>query len=218
MITTIIIAVTCIISFLGFSNKTWVEKLIFSPPAVKSGQWYRLFTYGFLHADWTHLIFNMFSFYIFGREIEKVFLSVFGNQFGMILFVLMYSLGLFVSIFPTYLKEKDNYLYRGLGASGAVSAIVFAFILIYPMSYMGLFFIPIYLPAFLFGFIYIIISIYLDKNQSGNINHLAHITGGIFGIIFMFLAFMIFAHINVFAMFIDNIQITSIKDLIRFGY
>jgi membrane associated rhomboid family serine protease len=218
MITTIIIAVTCIISFLGFSNKTWVEKLIFSPPAVKSGQWYRLFTYGFLHADWTHLIFNMFSLYIFGREIEKVFRSVFGNQFGLILFVLMYLLGLVVSIFPTYLKEKDNYLYRGLGASGAVSAVVFASILIYPMSYMGLLFIPIYVPAFLFGFIFIVISIYLDKNQSGNINHLAHIVGGIYGIVFMFLAFMIFAHINVFSLFIDNIQITSIKDLIRFGY
>ena len=77
---------------------------------------------------------------------------------------------------------------------------------------MGLHFIPLYAPAFIFGFIYIVISIYLDKNQSANINHLAHIIGCIYGIVFMFLAFMIFAHINVFALFIDNIQITFIKD------
>lgn len=218
MITIIIIAITSIISYIGFNNSTLVEKYIFYPQAIKNKQAYRFITYGFLHADLSHLFFNMFALYLFGTEIEKVFKAVFGEGAGIFLYILLYLFGLIFSILPTWLKERNNYRYRSLGASGAVSALVFAYILIYPMNFMGIIFIPIFLPAFIFGIIFVLTSIYLDKKQYGNVNHSAHIAGGLFGIIFMFVVFNIFADINVFSYFIESIQLTSIKDLIHFGY
>lgn len=218
MVTIIIIAITAIVSYMAFNNSDLVQKYIFYPPAIKNNQWYRFITYGFLHADFSHLIFNMFALYLFGTAIELVFKDTFGNTTGIILYVALYIAGLIFSILPTYLKEKDNDLYRSLGASGAVSAIVFAYILVYPMNFMGIMFVPIFLPAFIFGIIYVVVSIYLDKKQNGNVNHSAHIAGGAFGIVFMFVVFKTFADINIFSWFIQNIRITSISDFIHFGY
>jgi len=218
MVTIIIIVITAIISYTAFNNSTLVQKYIFYPAAIKNKQWYRFITYGFLHADLSHLIFNMFALYLFGTEIEKVFKDVFGPAFGIILYILLYFTGLIFSILPTYFKEKENAYYSSLGASGSVSAIVFAYILVYPMNFMGIIFIPVFLPAFIFGIIYVVTSIYLEKNQNGNINHLAHVTGGIYGIVFMFIVFKLFAGMNIFYYFIQNIQISSVKDLIHFGY
>jgi len=218
MVTIIIIAVTAFISYSAFNNNSLVEKYIFYPPAIKDKQWYRFITYGFLHADWSHLIFNMFALYLFGSAIEQVFMETFGDKMGILFYILLYFSGLIISILPTYIKEKNNSWYRSLGASGAVSAIVFAYILVYPMNFMGIIFIPVFLPAFIFGIIYVVTSIYLEKQQNGNINHLAHVTGGIYGIVFMFVVFISFANINIFHWFVDNIQISSIRDLIHFGY
>lgn len=218
MVTIIIIAITAIVSYMAFNNSDLVQKYIFYPPAIKNNQWYRFITYGFLHADFSHLIFNMFALYLFGTEIELVFKDTFGNQIGIILFIVLYISGLIFSILPTYFKEHNSSSYRSLGASGAVSAIVFAYILVYPMNFMGIMFIPVFLPAFIFGIIYVVISIYFEKKQNGNINHLAHIAGGVFGIVFMFSAFKVFADINIFSWFIQNIHITSVRDFIHFGY
>lgn len=218
MITIIIIAITAVISYVAFNNSSIVDKYIFYPPAIKNKQWYRFLTYGVLHADLSHLFFNMFAMYLFGTEIEKVFNDVFGTGLGGFLYVMLYLLGLVFSILPTWFKEKENPYYRSLGASGAVSAIVFAYILVYPMNFMGIMFIPVYLPAFIFGIIYVVTSVYLEKQQSGNVNHLAHVAGGIFGVVFMFVVFRIFAGLNIFYFFVQNIQISSFKDLIHFGY
>lgn len=218
MITIIIIAITAVISYVAFNNSSIVDKYIFYPPAIKNKQWYRFLTYGVLHADLPHLFFNMFAMYLFGTEIEKVFNDVFGTGLGGFLYVMLYLLGLVFSILPTWTKEKENPYYRSLGASGAVSAIVFAYILVYPMNFMGIMFIPVYLPAFIFGIIYVVTSVYLEKQQSGNVNHLAHVAGGIFGVVFMFVVFRIFAGLNIFYFFVQNIQISSFKDLIHFGY
>lgn len=218
MITIIIIALTAIVSYLAFNNNSIFDKYIFYPPAIKNKQWYRFISYGVLHADLSHLIFNMFALYLFGSEIEKVFNDVFGIGLGGFLYVLLYLLGLFFSILPTWFKEKDNAYYRGLGASGAVSALVFSYILVYPMNFMGIIFIPIFLPAFIFGIIYVVASIYLEKTQNGTINHSAHVTGGMFGVVFMFFVFKAFAGINIFYYFVQNIQISSFRDLIQFGY
>lgn len=218
MITIIIIAITAVISYVAFNNSSIVDKYIFYPPAIKNKQWYRFLTYGVLHADLPHLFFNMFAMYLFGTEIEKVFNDVFGTGLGGFLYVMLYLLGLVFSILPTWFKEKENPYYRSLGASGAVSAIVFAYILVYPMNFMGIMFIPVYLPAFIFGIIYVVTSVYLEKQQSGNINHLAHVAGGIFGVVFMFVVFRVFAGLNIFYFFVQNIQISSFKDLIHFGY
>ncbi|MGC3979320.1 MAG: rhomboid family intramembrane serine protease [Paludibacteraceae bacterium] len=218
MVTLTIIVVTSIISFVAFYSKALVENFIFIPSAANKGQWYRFITHGLLHADLGHLFFNMFALYLFGVEIERVFCDVFGDGKGKLFYVLLYLTSLIVAILPTYFKQKYNYDYRSLGASGGVSAIVFAYILVYPMSFMGIVFVPVFLPAFLFGIIYIAVSIYLDKKQSQNINHLAHITGGIYGIVYIFIVFLVFARINLFSFFIQNIHISSVNDLIRFGY
>ncbi len=218
MVTIIIIAITSIISYTAFNNSSLVDKYIFYPPSIKNNQWYRFITYGFLHADFSHLLFNMFALYLFGTAIELVFKDTFGGLNGVVLYVVLYISGLIFSILPTYFREKDNEYYRSLGASGAVSAIVFAYILVYPMNFMGIIFIPVFLPAFIFGIIYVVFSVYLEKKQSGNINHLAHLAGGLFGIVFMFVAFKTFADINIFMWFIQNIEISNFRDLIHFGY
>lgn len=218
MITTIIIILTALISIKAFKDIELMGKLIFHPPAVKKDSWYRLFTYGVVHADYTHLIFNMFTLYFFGIEIERVFKTVLGQTTGSFSYVLLYISALLISILPTYFKQKDNTSYYGLGASGAVSAIIFAYVLINPMNFMGIMFIPIMLPAFLFGFIFILISTLLEKKQTGGINHSAHITGGIYGILYMVAVFFIFADINLVNSFITQIKIDSISDLFHFGF
>lgn len=217
MITITIIILTSLISYQAFKDYSIADKLIFQPAVVRDGEWYRLITYGLLHADLTHLIFNMFTFYLFGRTIESFFKSSLGFIPGSIAFILLYLGGLLFSILPTYLKEKDNYYYKGLGASGAVSAVVFAFILIFPMSLMGILFIPIRLPAFLFGFIFVFISMYLDKNQVGGINHSAHVAGGLFGVVMTTAVFLVLLQNNLLVAFLHKIQITSLSQLIYFG-
>ena len=132
-----------------------MDDLIFYPPAVsKRNQWYRFFTCGFIHADWGHLLFNMYALYLFGAGqrkdgVEYIFKSVFAEK-GTILYLIMYIAALGVCLLPTYIKNKDNYHYRSLGASGAVSAVVFAYMMFDPMRGMGLIFLPIYIPVFLF--------------------------------------------------------------------
>ena len=218
MITFLIIGITVLISIAAFSNYSLMDKFIFRPAESGSGRWYRFFTYGVLHADYTHLIFNMFTLYFFGGDIERTFKTTFGEQAGVFFYLLLYVTALPISIFPTYLKQKSNTNYRGLGASGAVSAIIFAYILINPMNFMGILFIPVWLPAFLFGTIFLLISVSLDKKQSKGINHSAHITGGLYGIVFMVTVFIAFANINLISEFADKVKIDSINDLIRIGY
>ena len=209
MITLAIIIITALISYQAFSNYHIADKLIFQPASVRDGEWYRLFTYGVLHADFTHLLFNMFTLYLFGSYIENMFKLQLGFRQGSIAFILLYVGGLFFSILPTYFKEKNNYYYKGLGASGAVSAMVFAYILINPMNFMGILFIPIMLPAFLFGFIFVFISMYLDKKEVGGINHSAHIIGGLFGVIFTAVLFFVMSDVNLLLQFKHVFDVTT---------
>lgn len=216
-ITTIIIIITVLVSIGGFSNQKIIDDLIFYPPAVSGrNQWYRFITCGLIHADWGHLVFNMLALYLFGRNLEVYFSQIFGGT-GKLIYLLMYVTALAVSVVPTYLKHKDNYQYRSLGASGAVSAVVFACILFDPITGIGLFFIPIYIAGFLFGFLYLLISYYLDRKGGGHINHSAHIYGALYGVAFTILAASLFSPYPVLAAFIDQIQNTDPKDFIHFG-
>lgn len=184
-ITIAIILITCVVSFTAFSNEKITNDLIFYPPAVSNqNQWYRFITSGFIHADIMHLAFNMFTFYFFGDPVEKAFLSIYGGM-GKLFFALLYLASLVACLLPTYLQHKDNYYYRSLGASGAVSAVLFAGILLFPTMGIRIFPIPFSIPAFIFGPIYLILSAYLAKKGQGNINHSAHIWGAIFGVIFL---------------------------------
>jgi membrane associated rhomboid family serine protease len=187
-ITLIIIIITCIVSLLAFNNQRITEDLIFYPPAItNNNQWYRFLSCGLIHADAGHLIFNMLSLYMFGRFVEVQFISIFGES-GRWLYLLMYVLALAVSLLPTYFKNRENYYYRSLGASGAVSAVVFAGLMIAPYVEVGLFLIPPIIPGFIFGPLYLLISFYLDRRGGGNINHSAHIWGAVFGIVFIIVA------------------------------
>lgn len=184
-VTLIILLLTCVISFTAFSNQRVIDDLIFYPPAISQrNQWYRFITCGFIHADFMHLAFNMYTFYLFGGMVEDAFTSIYGES-GKILYAVLYFTSLVVCLLPTYFQHKDNYHYRSLGASGAVSAVIFIGVFLNPTMGMGIFPIPFHIPAFIFGPLYLVISFYLAKKGGGNINHSAHIWGAIYGIVFL---------------------------------
>lgn len=193
-----------------------MDKLIFYPPAVtKHNEYYRFLSCGFIHADIPHLIFNMYALYLFGEGanhdgVEHWFLRLFGNM-GNTLYVLMYILALVVCLIPTFYRHKDNYYYKSLGASGAVSAIVFAYIFLEPLRGVGLIFIPVFIPGFLFGIIYLVISYLLGRNGRGHINHSAHIWGALFGIVFLIVCSKLYSTYPVLDNFIDAVKHTDYR-------
>ena len=215
-ITVIIIAATSIISLMAFNNRNLMDQFIFYPPAVRRGQIYRFFSCGLIHADWGHLIFNMISLYLFGEIVEMKFVEAFGRM-GKLVYLGMYILALAASVIPTYINNKDNYHYRSLGASGAVSAVIFAGILFFPLLPLGLFFIPIYVAGFVFGIIYLLVSGWLDKRGDSNINHSAHIFGALFGIGFTIIACEAFSDSEVLKSFVFQIRNMDPSRIITFG-
>jgi membrane associated rhomboid family serine protease len=187
-VTLVIIIVTVIVSMMAFNNRQLMDKLIFYPPAIsRNKQWYRFFSCGFIHADTAHLIFNMLSLFFFGEGVEKKFTEIF-HENGWWLYLLLYLSALYFSLLPTYRKHKEDAYYRSLGASGAVSAVLFAAFLLEPTLGVMIFFIPIPIPAFIFGPLYLIISSYMDRKGGDNINHSAHIFGALYGIAFVIIA------------------------------
>lgn len=184
-VTVVILVITCVVSFVAFSNHDLINKLIFYPPAINHDkQWYRFFTCGLIHADIGHLAFNMISLFLFGEMVEKAFEQIFDSN-GELLYIIMYVSALAVCLLPTYTKQKENYSYRSLGASGAVSAVVFAGILLFPLNRIGILFIPPVIPGYIFGPIYLIASVYMGKKGGDNINHSAHFWGALYGIAFV---------------------------------
>lgn len=184
-ITLIIVILTSLISFTAFSNMKMMEDLIFYPPAVsKRNQYYRFVTCGLIHADWGHLIFNMLALYLFGKEVERAFEEIIGTG-GRYIYLLMYVSALIISLLPTYFKNKENYHYKSLGASGAVSAVIFAGLMLAPETEVFIFFIPIPIPGFIFAPLYLLISALLDRRGKDNINHSAHIWGAVYGLAFV---------------------------------
>lgn len=176
-----IVAVTVLVSWMAFNNPRLAERLILWPPAIDRGKQYdRLITHGFIHADWMHLLFNMITLWSFGGAME----TFFAERIGIIGYVLFYLSAIVVAILPTYMRHRHDAGYRSLGASGAVSAVLFAFILLDPWSGIYLFLIPIPIPAFVFAALYVGYSIWMDKRGGDNINHSAHLYGAAYGIMF----------------------------------
>lgn len=180
-ITLFLIAITGLVSWMAFNNRKLADRLILWPPAIdRHKQYDRLVTYGFIHADFGHLLFNMITLFFFGRSIEKIMLGITGQWW---VYPLFYLAALVVSILPTYLKNQKNPNYMSLGASGAVSAVLFAFILVSPWTLIFVVFIPA--PAILYAVFYVGYSIWMDKKGSDNVNHSAHLAGAAFGVMFM---------------------------------
>lgn len=182
-LTYILIGVTVVISFYAFNRADVKYRLMMNPYNInRKQQYYRFITSGFIHGDQMHLLFNMLSLYFFGPAVEQVFSMIFGSL-GPIYFVVLYLMAIVVSDVPTYWKQRNNPAYNALGASGGVSAIIFAFIIFEPLRDICLYF-ALCLPGFILGTAYIIFSYYQGKRSRDNINHDAHLFGALFGLVF----------------------------------
>jgi membrane associated rhomboid family serine protease len=177
--TLLLIGVTVALSWYCFERPRLLDRLLLWPPAIeRQHQYDRFVTHGFVHADWQHLLFNMITLYFFGREVERLFLPYIGT----VGFVLFYVSAIVVAMLPTYLRHRHDPQYRSLGASGAVSAVLFVFILVAPWSLIFVFFLPV--PAILYAVMYVGYSVWADRNAHDNINHSAHLAGAAYGVLF----------------------------------
>lgn len=181
MITYLIIGITVIVSFLCFNNRELFFKLALIPYlTVKKNEWYRLITHGFVHADFTHLLVNMFTYWSFGVYMEGVFRALGFNNGA---YLGLYFGGMIAASVPDLIKHRDNPDYVSIGASGAVSAVLFASILFDPWSEILLFaVVPI--PGIVFGILYLVYCQYMNKRGGDNINHNAHFYGALYGFIY----------------------------------
>ena len=185
-LTVILVVVTVITTFVGFNRPDLMDKWLFNPYLIyHKKQYYRFFTGAFIHDrnNIFHLFFNMFVLYQFGRNVE-LFFRADHPQMGWLYFLLLYFGGIFFSSLRDFEKYKNNPNYNALGASGAVSAVLFAHILIFPTTSLYLMFIPIPIPSFVFGALYLWLEHYLDKRGGDRVAHGAHIYGALFGIVF----------------------------------
>jgi membrane associated rhomboid family serine protease len=173
--TNLIIAANVIISMKGFNDFSFFEKYKFNIAGIRRGEHIRMFSSAFLHADFSHLLFNMLTLYFFA---PVVIMSV-----GVTYFVIIYVASLLIGNLLSFYFHKDEYHYSAIGASGAVMGVLYSAILFFPDMGLYLFFIPIAIPAWLFGMAYLLYSIYGMKKRLGNIGHDAHIGGAIGGYI-----------------------------------
>ena len=183
MITYILIAVTAVISYLAFQNLSMFDKLQFNAARIiHAKEYYRLISHAFIHAGWSHLIVNMFVLYFFGRGIEQYFGYYFGNR-ATAYFLLLYIGGILASNLWSLIKHQNNYYYNAVGASGAVSAVLFAFIFLNPWEKLY-FFAIIPIPGILFAVGYLFYSYQMGKKSNDNVAHDAHLLGALFGFIY----------------------------------
>ena len=184
MVTIGIILITVLVSVLAFSNHDLFRRLAFNAYDIKHfNNPYRFLSYALIHADWIHLLVNMMVLYSFGRIVEEYYTMLFGAK-SILYYILLYVGGVALSTLPSFGKHKDDYSYTAVGASGAVSAVVFASILFDPLSKIYLFFIPIGIPAIIFGVLYLFYSAYMGKKNVDNVGHDVHFWGAIFGFAF----------------------------------
>ncbi|WP_353088836.1 rhomboid family intramembrane serine protease [Flavobacterium sp.] len=175
----ILIGITALISWKGWEDTSFFRKYMFHVGSIRAGEHFRMLTSGFLHGDLTHLAFNMISLYFFAPVVIY--------QFGLYTFLFLYGSSLLAGSMLTLYFYKNQYHYTAIGASGAVTGIIYAAILLYPDMDLYLFFIPIPIKAYLFGIGYLLYSIYGMKAQNDGIGHAAHFGGAIAGLFFTLL-------------------------------
>ena len=180
-LTLALIAITVAVSLAAWQKPVWFNRMIYHGPSVHGGQWWRLVSHGFIHADGNHLLFNMITLFFFGRFMENLL----APGIGAVGYILFYLAGIVIAILPTHFRHGRNPRYRSLGASGAVSAVLFGYILINPWSMLFVMFVPV--PAVLFAAAYVAYSIWADRRGRDNVNHSAHLFGGVWGVGFLLL-------------------------------
>ena len=184
MITYIIIGITVITSLMAFNNQKLLSDLMFNAYVIdQRKQYFRFVSSGLIHADLGHLFFNMFTLYFFGTAVENSFRVMF-PEMASTLYILLYISGLIMSSLFSFFKHKENPHYNALGASGAVSAILFCSIMIYPTMGISIYFLP-GTPAYIFGPLYLMYCVYMAKRGMDNIGHEAHFFGAVWGILYI---------------------------------
>ncbi|WP_053991217.1 rhomboid family intramembrane serine protease [Mangrovimonas sp. TPBH4] len=173
LVTIIIIAANVIVSYKGFGDYGFFERYKFNVGGIKRGEQIRMFSSGFLHVDTAHLFFNMFTLYFFADVVI--------NYLGTLHFIIIYICSLILGSLFSLFFHKDEYYYSAVGASGAVTGVLYSAILLEPGMSLYMFFIPIPIPAYIFGIGYLLYSIYGMKNKVGNIGHDAHFGGAVGG-------------------------------------
>ena len=181
--TWLLIGLTVAVSWFAFEKPRLLDRLVLWPPAIgRKHEYDRLVTHGFVHADWMHLFFNMFTLFFFGPLAE----AFYAQAIGPLGYPLFYLSAIVVAALPSYLRHRDDARYRSLGASGAVSAVLFTFVLLNPWSLIIVFVFPC--PAILYGVLFLGYSWWADRQGHGNVNHNAHFVGAVYGIAFAVLA------------------------------
>lgn len=180
----ILIVITILVSILALYKPVWFDRLKFNAFQIRhERQSWRFVTYAFIHAGWMHLLINMWVLYSFGGIVEKRLSTIFGPR-GLLFYFLLYFGGIIFSVLWDYGKQKENIFYNAVGASGAVSGVLFSSILFYPMGGIYLFPIPFSIPAWLFGILYLVYSAYMGNRGKDNVGHNAHFFGALFGIVY----------------------------------
>lgn len=171
----VILAVNALVTYLAFQKEELFEKLLLKVGALKGKEYYRLISAGFVHVDWSHFFFNMFSLFIFGGTVERAL--------GLAGFIGLYLGSLIGGNLLSWLFHRNDWEYRAVGASGAISGIIFAAIIIYPEMELAFIFIPFYFPAWIYGIGFILYSFYGMGRNKDNIGHEAHLGGAISGLL-----------------------------------
>ncbi|PQJ12437.1 rhomboid family intramembrane serine protease [Flavipsychrobacter stenotrophus] len=183
--TLIIIVTTVLVSLAAFNDANLRSRLILYPRIMNGpSEYYRLLTSGFIHADWNHLIFNMITMFFFGRIVEESILGDFYGRAGGLIYLILYMSGIVMSSVPSVIKHRNDSTYAALGASGGVSSILFFVIYFFPWSKISMYFIPIGIPAIIYGVLYTLYSLYMSKRGNDNIGHDAHLGGALYGFVF----------------------------------